>query len=83
MAQSVKCPTLDFSSGRDLTVMISSRASDSVLGTEPAWDSFSPSASAFPLCVHIVSLSKKKKSGEGMLLSEKNGRECTYYMPFE
>ena len=46
MAQSVKCPTLDFGSGHDLTVHefepYSRLCIDSV---EPAWDSLSSSLS--------------------------------------
>jgi len=36
VAQLVKCPTLEFSSGHDLRVMRSSPASSSMLGVEPA-----------------------------------------------
>lgn len=54
----VKCPTLDFSSGHDLRVVGLSPTSGSVLGLEPAWDSFS-----FSLCpsllIHMLSLKKK------------------------
>ena len=47
MAQSVKGPTLDFSSGHDLTVgEIEENCADSL---EPAWDSILPSLSAPPL----------------------------------
>ena len=59
VAQSVKCPTLDFGSGHDLTVMGSSPMSGSVLAV-PAWDflslalSFCPS----PTCTHTYTLSK-------------------------
>ena len=59
MAQSVKRVTLDFSSGHDIIVhefkpCVGLRAD----GTEPAWDSFSPSLSAPPVIVPLVSLSK-------------------------
>ena len=58
MAQSVKRPTLDFSSGHDLAV----RGIEPHLGlhadsVEPAWDSLSPALSAPPL----LSLSKIRK----------------------
>ena len=50
VAQSVKCPTLDFSSGHDLP--------SSVLSAEPAWDSLCSSLSlslplSFPLSLKI------------------------------
>ena len=48
MALSVKRPTLDLGSGRDLTSVRLSSASDSVLSVEPASDSPSPSLSALP-----------------------------------
>ena len=38
MAQSVKCPTLGFSSGHDLGLMRSTLVSGSVLSAESAWD---------------------------------------------
>ena len=44
MAQSVKCPTPNFSSGHDLTVVRSSPA----LGMEAAYDSLSLSSSLTP-----------------------------------
>ena len=40
MAQSVKCLTLDFSSGLDLRVMSSSPALGSMLGMEPTFKKF-------------------------------------------
>ena len=52
----VKCPTLDFSSGHDLTVC--DFEPHIMLGTdsvEPAWDSFS--LSFFPSCSLSLSLS--------------------------
>ena len=58
MAQSVKCLTLGFGSGRDLTV----REFAPCLGlrtdiAEPAWDSVSPSLSTPPMFVHAHWLS--------------------------
>ena len=52
VAQSVKHPTLDIGSGRDLTVV----------SVEPAWDSLSPSVSAPSLlaCMLNLSLSQNK-----------------------
>ena len=64
MAQSVKQPTLDFSSGHGLTVREFKPhigfCADSV---EAAWDSLSPSLSApSPLVLALfLSLKKKKK----------------------
>ena len=64
MAQSVEPPTLDFLSGHDLSV----REFQPHIGlhadsAEPAWDSLSPSLSAFPprvsACVLSLSLSLK------------------------
>ena len=57
MAQSVKCLTLDFSSGHDLTV----QGFEPCIGlctdsAEPAWDSLSPSP--YVPSLHILSLSK-------------------------
>jgi len=46
VAQSVKHPTLDFSSGHDLGVVRSSPVLGFALGMEPAWDSLS--LSLFP-----------------------------------
>ena len=57
MAQSVKHPTLDFSSGHDLTVMRLSPAFGPVLRVEPAWDSLSPSLSTCLLLVLMSALS--------------------------
>ena len=52
MAQSVKCPTLDFGSGHDLTIREfephSRVCTDS---TEPAWDSVSLSLDPSPLAL--------------------------------
>ena len=41
VAQSVKCPTLGFSSGLDLGEGRSSLRSDSLLSTDSAWESLS------------------------------------------
>ena len=64
VAQSVKCPTLDFSSGHDLRV----HGFEPCIGlcadiAEPAWDSLSPSLSAPPLLSLSLcsSLSQKNK----------------------
>ena len=58
VAQSVKCPALDFHLGRDLTVHeiepLVRLCADS---TEPAWDSLSPSFSAPPQLMHLCFLS--------------------------
>ena len=53
VAESVKHPTLDFSSENDLTVMRSNSMSDSSLGVAPAWDSLSPSSSAPPFSLSL------------------------------
>ena len=50
VAQSVKCPTLDFSSGHNLMVHeFEPHVGFHADGVEPAWDSVSPSLSAPPL----------------------------------
>ena len=55
--QSVKHPTLGFSSGHDLTVVeFEPRIGLCAGGAEPAWDSLSPSPSAPP----PLSLSQNK-----------------------
>ena len=52
MAQSVKHPTLDFSSSYDLMAHEIERCMGLCTDrAEPAWDSFSPSYSAPPLLV--------------------------------
>ena len=59
VAQLVKCPTLDFGSGYDLTVLwvwTPCQARADVV--EPAWDSLSPSLSVPSLLVPTLSLSK-------------------------
>ena len=50
---SVKCLTLDFSSGYDLRVVRLSPTLGSVPSMEPAWDSLSAPP---PTCMHIDSL---------------------------
>ena len=59
MAQSVECPTLDFSSGHDLMVVGSRPKSDSILSVKPAWDIYSLSVSlSLPLpYLHTCELS--------------------------
>ena len=61
MAQSVERPTLDFSSGHDLTVRGTEPCIWLQAGrVEPAWDSLSPSLSLPPpTCAHALSLSQK------------------------
>ena len=64
VAQSVKCSTLDFSSGHDLTFgEIEPHVGLDTVSREPAWDSLSSSLS-LPLscshsCVHVHMLSLK------------------------
>ena len=56
MAQSVDCPTLGFSSDRDLTVReFMLRTGHRADSAEPASDSLSPSLSAPPLLVFSLS----------------------------
>ena len=58
VAQLVKCLTLDFSSGHDLTVCETEpHVGLCADGAEPAWDSFSPSLSAPPLLMLVLSCS--------------------------
>ena len=58
MALSVKCLTLDFGSGPDLTVCgFKSQVGLFIDSTEPAWDSLSP-FSLCPYSTHAHSLSK-------------------------
>ena len=60
MTQLVECPTLDFSSGRDLMVpQFKSHVGLSADSAEPAWDSLSPSLSSPPPFVLALSLSLK------------------------
>ena len=62
MAQSVKHPTVDFSSGQDLAVRgIEPYIKLYTDSAETAWDSLSPSLSAPPLHVHTLYLSKINK----------------------
>ena len=59
MAQSVEWPTLDLSSGHDFTVRkIEPCVRFCAKSMELAWDSRSPSLSAYPLLAHVHSLSK-------------------------
>ena len=63
MAQSVKGPNFDLSSGHDLAVHeIESCTRLSTGSTEPAWDSLSPSLSTPPLltCARALALSQNK-----------------------
>ena len=63
MAQPVKCPTLDFSSGHDLRVV----RSGTMLSTESAWDSFpspSPSSSAPPPTYILSKINILKKKAD-------------------
>ena len=65
VAQSGKHPALDFGSGHDLTLVRWSLTSGSMLGMEPAYDSFSSSVSAPPrlrMCMRALSLSLKNKT---------------------
>lgn len=60
VAQSVKHPTLDFSSGHDFVVHeIKPSIGLCFDSTEPAWDSLSPPLSALPPLTFFPSLSKK------------------------
>ena len=55
----VKCPTLGFSSGHDLLVRgFEPHDELQANGTEPAWDSLSPSLSLCPFPVRSLCLSK-------------------------
>ena len=57
MAQSVKRPTLDFSSGHDLTVHeIEPHIWLFADSAEPAWESLSPLLSAPPPLMHMLFL---------------------------
>ena len=62
VAQSVKCPILDFSSRHDLMVCEFKNHNGFRADTKPAWDSLSPSLSAPPPFILSVSLSKINKS---------------------
>ena len=62
VAQLVKCLTLDFSSGYDLTVCgFEPRMGFCTDSAEPAWNFLSPSLSAPPLLTHALSLSNTDK----------------------
>ena len=69
VAQSLKCPALDFGSGHDLTVVSLSPMSGSVLGVDLAWDSLSLSAPPSCMHTHVPSFSQKIKKKNGELLS--------------
>ena len=61
MAQSVKCLTLEFGSGHDLTVhQFEPHVGFPIDRAEPAWDVLTPSLSAPPLLtwVYVLPLSK-------------------------
>ena len=59
VAQLVEHPTIDFSSGHDLTVCgIEPHVGLCTDSMEPTWDSLSPSLSAPPLLEHSLSLNK-------------------------
>ena len=51
VAQSVKCPTLDFGSDHDLMVS-EMEPRVGALSAEPAWDSLSPSLCSSSPCTH-------------------------------
>ena len=75
VAQLFKCPTLDFSSGRDLRVLRSSPVWGSELGMEAAQNSLSPFPSVLPLLACMLFLSlylKKKKKLKKMMLKCSN-----------
>ena len=59
VVQSVRCPTLGFGSGHDLTVYeFEPHVRLYAIRVEPAWDSLSPSLFAPPLCTLSLSVSK-------------------------
>ena len=62
MAQLVKHPTLDFSSGHDILVVRSSPTPGSMLSVEPAWDSLSASLTVSGSQSLSLSLSLKIKN---------------------
>ena len=86
MAQSVKCPSLDFSPGRDLTVWeIKPHIRLCADSAEPTWNSLSPSLS-LPL-PHLCSLSlkinklkKKKRILVEKLLNSGSGAESIIWL---
>ena len=74
MAQLVKCPTLGFSSGHDLTVCgIKPHGRLCAESIEAAWDSLSPSLSAPPL--HSLSLSLSLSINKETFLKNNNKKE--------
>ena len=66
VAQSVECLTLEFSSGHDPGVIGLSTMLGCMLSVKPAWDSLSPSLSAFPPLTHVLSLSLNKKNNNNL-----------------
>ena len=60
MTQSVKWPTLDFSTGHDLRVLGLSPTSGSTVSRESAGDSLSPLPLPLPLAVRALSPSLKQ-----------------------
>ena len=73
MAQSIKCSTLDFGSGHDLMVREFKPLTGLCAGgTEPAWDSLSPSV--VPLLAQVCFLSLKNKQ----TLKKKEARICLH-----
>ena len=70
VAQSVECPTRNFSSGGGLQVVWLSPELGSVLGVEPAWDSLSPSLSICPSpCSRSVSPKTTNKNKKNVQFS--------------
>ena len=63
MAQTVKCPALDLSSGHDRTICeFKPHVRLCTDGVEPAWDSASPSLCPSPACALSLSLSRNKST---------------------
>ena len=60
MVQSVKCLTLDFGSGHDLTIVGLSPALGSALSMEPAWNSLSLSLSLSLPLLDLRAVSQNK-----------------------
>lgn len=63
LAQSVKHPRLNFSSGHDFRVLRLSLVSCSVLGMDPVWDSLSLCLCTPPPQLLVCALSLKKRLG--------------------
>ena len=69
VAQSVKCPTLDFGSGRDLAVRgFEPRGGFCIDSAESAWDSVSLSLCPFPAWARSLALKNKQTLWDGMSL---------------